>query len=65
MLGALPFVWSRTLTELLPGNSALILVTEEAPVPMTTEAALVTLSTWAVVAAAAGAWRLLRSDVHH
>lgn len=62
MLGSLPFDWSRQLAELLPGTSALVLITGEAAVMVTEAAAYITLSLWAVVLLAAGGVRMLHTD---
>ena len=64
LLGNFPFDWAQDIARLLPGMSALKLVVGEGPPDLTTPEARMTLAAWALGAAAAGGWRLLRTDAN-
>lgn len=63
LLAQLPYGWSVTVAAHLPGAGALQLIFGEGPSDdMTTTSARLTLAVWALIALAAGGWRLLRAD---
>lgn len=63
LVANLPFTWTTTVAEHLPGSAALFLVAGEGPADeMTTASARLTLVTWAASALLLGGARLLRSD---
>jgi ABC-2 type transport system permease protein len=65
VMGNLPFDWATAIASRLPGAGAIKLIFGDGPDDsMTPATARLTLTVWAVVAVAAGGWRLLRTDAN-
>jgi len=65
LLAQLGYDWSTTLSEHLPGSSALFLIFGEGPSDtMTATSARTTLTLWASGAVLLGAWRFLQTDAN-
>ena len=63
VLGNLPQEWATDLAALMPGSSAIHLISGQGPSPdMTLTSARTTLAGWAVASLGAGGWRLIRAD---
>jgi len=60
LVAQFPYEWAQTLSDLMPGKSALYLVSDEPG--MTATQTRTTLASWAVGALVLGGWRLLRTD---
>ena len=65
LLAQLPYDWAVSLSALMPGSNALYLIAGEGPSDdMTVASSRLTLTAWALAAALAGGWRLLRTDAN-
>jgi ABC-2 type transport system permease protein len=64
LLGNFSYSWAQELAVLLPGSSAIKLITGDGLPGLTTTGARVTLAAWGIGALAVGGWRLTRTDAN-